>query len=139
MFCVGAFVIGPSQMWSLFSYSRSIALQVHRENTFEYLMHTSTSLPRNLTYNLKSFSASEMLDNHQSILTSFGIEPSADELDSKYIYCIPKMYKNQYKHRLISGLSKCSPILYPFSPQKCLLILSKAFKSTAKQLTQKLG
>ena len=49
-----------------------------------------------------------MLDNHKSVLTSFGIETSDDELDLPYIYWIPKMQKSPYKHRFIAGSSKCS-------------------------------
>ena len=66
------------------------------------------SLPGNPTYNLTDFSASEVLDNHKSVLTSFGIETSDDELDLPYIYWIPKMHKNPYKHRFIAGSFKCS-------------------------------
>ena len=66
------------------------------------------SLPGNPTYNLTDFSASEVLDNHKSVLTSFGIETSDDELDLPYIFWIPKMHKNPYKHRFIAGSSKCS-------------------------------
>ena len=43
------------------------------------------SLPGTPTYNLTDFSASEVLDNHKSVLTSFGIETSDDELDLPYI------------------------------------------------------
>ena len=39
------------------------------------------SLQGNPTYNLTDFSASELLDNHKSVLTSFGIETNDDELD----------------------------------------------------------
>ena len=63
------------------------------------------SLP---TYNITDLSASEVLDNHKSVLTSFGIETSDDELEFPYIYWIPKMHKNPYKHRFIAGSSKCS-------------------------------
>ena len=66
------------------------------------------SLPGNPAYNLTDLSASEVLDNHKSVLTSFGIETSDDELDLPYIYWIPKMHKNPYKHRFIAGSSKCS-------------------------------
>ena len=55
------------------------------------------SLPGNPTYNLTDFSASELLDNNKSVLTSFGIDPNEDELDLPYIYWIPKMHKNPYK------------------------------------------
>ena len=54
------------------------------------------SLPGNPTYNFTDFSASEVLDNHKSVLTSFGIDPNEDELDLPYIYWIPKMHKNPY-------------------------------------------
>ena len=46
------------------------------------------SLPGNPTYNLTDFSASEVLDNHKSVLTSFGIETSDDALDLPYIYIL---------------------------------------------------
>ena len=65
-------------------------------------------LPGNPTYNLTDFSASEVLDNHKSVLTSFGIPTTDEELDLPYIYWIPKMHKNPYKHRFIAGSSKCS-------------------------------
>ena len=66
------------------------------------------SLPGNPTYNLTDISASEVLNDHKSILTSFGIETSDGELDLPYIYRIPKMHKNPCKHRFIAGSSKCS-------------------------------
>ena len=62
----------------------------------------------NPTYHLTIFSASEVLDNHKSVLTSFGIQSNSEELDLPYIYWIPKMYKSAYKHRFIAGSSKCS-------------------------------
>ena len=65
-------------------------------------------LPGNPTYNLTDFSTSEVLDNHKSVLTSFGIQTTDEELDLPYIYWIPKMHKNPYKHRFIAGSSKCS-------------------------------
>ena len=65
-------------------------------------------LPGNPTYNLTDFSTSEVLDNHKSVLTTFGIQTADEELDLPYIYWIPKMHKNPYKHRFIAGFSKCS-------------------------------
>ena len=62
----------------------------------------------NPTYNLIDFSASEVLDNHKSVLTSFGIQTTDKELDLPYIYWIPKMHKNPYKNWFIAGSSKCS-------------------------------
>ena len=49
-----------------------------------------------------------MLDNHKSVLTSFGIQSNSEELDLPYIYWIPKMHKDPYKHRFIAGSSRCS-------------------------------
>ena len=66
------------------------------------------SLPGNPTYNLTDFSASEVLDNHKSVLTSFGVQSNSEEFGLPYIYWIPKMHKNPYKHRFIAGSSKCS-------------------------------
>ena len=65
-------------------------------------------LPGNPTYNLTDFSASKVFDNHKSVLTTFGIQTAFEELDLLYIYWIPKMHKNPYKHRFIAGSSKCS-------------------------------
>ena len=66
------------------------------------------SLPGNPTYNLTDFSPSEVLDNHKSVLVSFGIETIDAELDLPYIYWIPKMHKNPYKQRFIAGSSTYS-------------------------------
>ena len=38
-------------------------------------------LPGNPTYNLADFSASEVLDNHKSVLTFFGIQTTDEELE----------------------------------------------------------
>ena len=39
---------------------------------------------------------------------SIGLETNYEELDLPYIYCIPMMRKNPYKHRFIADSSKCS-------------------------------
>ena len=70
--------------------------------------HGLNYLPGNPTYNLADLSVPEVLDNHKSVLSSFGIETSDDELDLPYIYWIPKMHNNPYKHIFIAGSSKCS-------------------------------
>ena len=67
------------------------------------------SLPGNPTYNLRDFS--EVLDNHKSVLTSFGLQANneeREELDLPYIYWIPKMHNNPNNHIFIVGSSKCS-------------------------------
>ena len=86
-------------------------------------------LPGNPTYNLTDFSASEVLDNHKSVLTSFGIDPNEDELKLPYIYWIPKMHKNPYKHQFIAGSARCST--------KSLSILLTKLLTHIKQCLQK--
>ena len=92
-------------------------------------------LPGNRTYNLTAFSASEVLDNHKSVLTSFGIETSDDELDLPYIYWIPKMHKIHINIDSLPVHPSVPPSLYPFFSQNCLHILSKVIRSTVKQPT----
>ena len=70
------------------------------------------------------------------LLTSFGIDTNDDKLVLPYIYWIPKMHKNRCKHRFVCGLDKCSNELHPFFSQSFIHILSKIFKSAAKQPTQ---
>ena len=66
------------------------------------------SFPGNPIYYLTDYSASEVLDNHKPVVTSFGIETSDDELDLPCIYWIPKMHKHPYKYRFSAGSAKCS-------------------------------
>ena len=80
----------------------------HRTESDLFLFLFFKLLPGNPTYNLKDFSSSEILDNHKSVLTSFGIQITDEEFDFTYIYWIPKMHKNPYKHRFIAGSLKCS-------------------------------
>ena len=86
-------------------------LEVVRELSRLYICLQEVLLQRyirNPTYNVTYFSASEVLDNHKSVLTSFGIDPNEDERDLPYIYWIPKMHKDSYKRRFIAGSAKCS-------------------------------
>ena len=94
------------------------------------------SLPGNPTHNLTDFSASEVLDNHKSVLTSFGIDPNEDELDLPYIYWIVKMHINIDSLPVRPGAPQS---LYRFFLQSCLHILSKVFRSTAKQPILEVG
>ena len=77
-------------------------------------------LPGIPTYDLTYFSASEVLDNHKSVLTSFGIQTTDEELDLAYICWIPKMHKNLYKHCFIAGSSKCLTKPLSILPTKLL-------------------
>ena len=51
------------------------------------------------------FSASEVLDNHSSVLVSFGVQTN-EEFDFPYIYWIVKMHKNPFKHQFNADLSE---------------------------------
>ena len=62
-----------------------------------------------------------------------------DEIDLPYIYWIQKMHKNPYTHRFIAGSSKCSTKPLSILLTNCLPILSKVFRSTAKQPTPEVG
>ena len=96
------------------------------------------SLPGNPTYNLTDFSASEVLDNHKSVLTSFGIQTNNEELDLPYI-----TFRRCTKiHISIDSLRvhrSVRPSLCQFYSQNCLHILSKVSRSTARQPTQGVG
>ena len=96
-------------------------------------------LPGNPTYNLTDVSASEVLDNHKSVLTSFRIQTTDKELDLPYIYWIPKMHKIPINIDSLRVHRSVRPSLYSFYSQNCLHILSKVFRSTAKHPTQEVG
>ena len=50
----------------------------------------------------------EILDNHRSILCSFGISTIDEELDLPSLYWIPKLHKCPFKQRYFVGSTKCS-------------------------------
>ena len=62
----------------------------------------------NPTYTRTSLSKEEILDNHLSVLTSFGIKCLKEDLDLPILYWIPKLCKNPYKQRYIAGSATCS-------------------------------
>jgi hypothetical protein len=50
----------------------------------------------------------EILDNHRSVLCSFGISTNDEELDLSSLYWISKLHKCPFKQRYIAGSAKCS-------------------------------
>ena len=60
------------------------------------------------TYNLTVMSKDEFLQNHHSVMLTFGISIPEEEIDLPKLYWIPKLHKNAYKQRYISGSAKCS-------------------------------
>jgi hypothetical protein len=49
-----------------------------------------------------------ILDNHRSVLCSFGISTKDEELDLPSLYWIPKLHKCPFKQPYIAGSAKCS-------------------------------
>ena len=60
------------------------------------------------TYQRTNFTKEEILINHRSVLSSFGINTLDDDADLPSLYWIPKFHKDPYKHRFIAGSAKCS-------------------------------
>ena len=60
------------------------------------------NLLENPTYTLTTFTKEEILDNHRSVLCSFGISIKDEELDLPPLYWIPKLHKFPYKQRCIA-------------------------------------
>ena len=59
-------------------------------------MSTMTGNP---TYNLTAMSKDEILQNHRSVMLTFGISLPKEDID---------LHKNPYKQRYIAGSTKCS-------------------------------
>ena len=62
----------------------------------------------NQTYTLTTLTKDEILDNHRSVLCSFGISTKDLELDLPSLYLIPELHRCPYKKRYIAGSSDCS-------------------------------
>ena len=60
------------------------------------------------TYQRTNLTKEEILKNHCSVLSSFGINTLDDDADLPSLYWIPKLHKDPYKHRFIAGSAKCS-------------------------------
>ena len=68
-------------------------------------MSTMTGNP---TYNLTAMSKDESLQNHHSVMLTFGISLPEEDIDLPKLYWIPKRHKNPYKQRYFAGSAKCS-------------------------------
>jgi hypothetical protein len=62
----------------------------------------------NPPYTPTTLTKEEILDNHRSVLRSFGISTKDEELDLSSLYWIPKLHKCHFKQRYIDGSAKCS-------------------------------
>ena len=62
----------------------------------------------NPTYTPIIIPKEDILENHKSVLSSFGICVNDDNCELPSIYWIPKLHKCPYKQRFIAGSAKCS-------------------------------
>jgi hypothetical protein len=79
----------------------------------------------NPTYTPKTLAKEEILDNHRSVLCSFGISTKDDELNLPSLYLIHKLHKCPFKRRYIAGSAKC----YTKSLSKLLTCILSAIKT----------
>ena len=49
-----------------------------------------------------------IVKSHNQFITSVGLEMSEEDQNLPYLYWTPKLHKSPYKHRFISGSSKCT-------------------------------
>jgi hypothetical protein len=67
-----------------------------------------TSTSGNPTYTPTNLTKDEIPQDHLSFLNTFVIPKNRNQFELPYVYWIPKLHKNPYKHRYIPGSSKCS-------------------------------
>ena len=60
------------------------------------------------TYTPTTHTKEQILDNHRSVVYSFGISTKDEELDLPSLYCIPTLHNCPFKQRNIAGSAKCS-------------------------------
>ena len=66
-----------------------------------------STMTRNTTYTLTAMSKDEILQNHRSVMLTFGISFPEEDIDLPKLYWILKLHKNPYKQRYIAGSAKC--------------------------------
>ena len=79
----------------------------------------------NPTYTATTLSKEEIINNHKSVINSFGLNIKDESCDIPSLYWIPKLHKTPYKQRFIAGSAKCTT--KPLS--KLLTSLLSAVKS----------
>ena len=62
----------------------------------------------NPTYSPTALTKEEILENHKSVFSSFGISVKNEDLELPLLYWLPKLHKCPYKQRYIAGSAKCS-------------------------------
>ena len=86
-------------------------------------------------YTCTLLSKEEILNNHKTVLLSFGISTADEVLDLPKLYWIPKLHKDPYKQRYITGSAKCSTKSLRFL-QEFLRQLEMDFRNIVIHLTQ---
>ena len=61
-----------------------------------------------MTYTAITLSKIEIVENHISARSSFGLSTKDDDCDLPSMYWISKLNKNPYKQRYIAGSAKCT-------------------------------
>ena len=79
------------------------------------------------------------MDNHKSVLTTFGIQTADEKLILPYIYWIPKMHKNSYKHRFIASSSRCSTKLLSILLAKLLTHIKQGLQKYCESAYSRSG
>ena len=62
----------------------------------------------NSTYTSCQISSEDIVNTHDTLMKSPGIELSDDDKKLPYLYWTPKLHKSPVKHRFIVGSSKCT-------------------------------
>ena len=78
-------------------YFHFLLSEVDVENNSSDKTNTATTL-----------SKEEIVENHKSVLSSFGLSSKDDDCDLPSMYWIPKLHKNPYKQHFIAGSAKCT-------------------------------
>ena len=60
------------------------------------------------TYTSPTLSNKEIVDNHKSVISSFGLFTKDDNYDLLSMYWIPKLHKNPHRQGYIAGFAKCT-------------------------------
>ena len=62
----------------------------------------------NSTYTSCQMSSEDIVNTHDTLMKSLGIELSDDDKRLPYLYWTPKLHKSPVKHGFIAGSSKCN-------------------------------
>ena len=83
---------------------------VCKSHYIDYLIKElgNANLGGNPTYTPTTLTKEEILDNHRSVLYSFGISAKDEELDRPSLYWIRKLHNCPFKQRHVVGSAKCS-------------------------------